>query len=70
MSARRPAAAYDAEPGRVLVIGSDAGWREYTAIPPGYGGKVVLPNGPLPDGSEDRGTRNGVRVWSVPVGEP
>lgn len=68
MTARRAAAAYT-EPGRVLVVGTDTGWREYTAIPPGYAGRVVLPRGPLPDGSQDRGTRNGVRVWSIPEGE-
>jgi hypothetical protein len=55
-----------AEPGRVLIVGTESGWREYTPTGRGYAGELVLPNGPLtPYDPQDRGSVAGVQVWSI-----
>lgn len=55
-----------AGPGRVLVVGTDSGWREYEPGKHGYAGELVLPNGPLTAyDPQDMGVRNDVRVWSI-----
>jgi hypothetical protein len=56
-----------AEPGRVLIVGCDSGWRTYEPSRDGLAGELILP---YPQGisghdPQDMGVFGGVRIWSI-----
>jgi hypothetical protein len=54
------------EPGRILVVGTDSGWRLWEDKPPGYAGELILPNGSLADcDPQDAGVVHDIRRWSI-----